>query len=426
MPISRSDQAPLSAPTPRPDPEPIPEPHAVNFVLPLLRWYAQHARRLPWRVQGQNPPPPNPYRVWVSEIMLQQTRVETVIPYFERWMERFPSIASLAAASQQEVLAVWEGLGYYSRARSLHRAAQIVVADYGGQLPGDFGSLRKLPGIGRYTAGAIASIAFGLDQPALDGNIRRVLSRLFDVTEDAAGEGGQGSTGRHRTTSHPSSPAGDRRLWELAEHYLPPGQAGDYNQALMDLGATLCTPRAPDCLHCPLADYCQARALGVQEQRPVAKPRPAIPHYTVTAAVIARPLTQPPDRSIAGLPGRQQEEPRYLIAQRPAHGLLGGLWEFPGGKVQEGEDLPTCLRREICEELDAEIEVGEQLGVYRHAFTHFRITLHAFRCRLIRNEPRPIEAADIRWVKPEEMSSYPMGKIDRRISKELMILSEVS
>ena len=470
MPISKSGQATLPAPISRPDPEPIPEPHAVNFVLPLLRWYAQHTRRLPWRVQDQSPPSPvssfarspsplkgegentgnlgvmgneaahhtqisdfnppsrpvsggekgrdaaelrsgdvrgnlfipDPYRVWVSEIMLQQTRVETVIPYFERWMERFPSIASLAAASQQEVLAVWEGLGYYSRARSLHRAAQIVAANYAGQLPGDVRSLRKLPGIGRYTAGAIASIAFGLDQPALDGNIRRVLSRLFDVTEDVR------------------SPAGECRLWDLAEQYLPPGQAGDYNQALMDLGATLCTPRAPDCLHCPLADYCQARALGVQEQRPVVKPRPAIPHYTVTAAVIACPLTQPPDSAIAGLHGCQQDGPLYLIAQRPAHGLLGGLWEFPGGKVQEGEDLSACLRREICEELGAEIEVGELLGVYRHSFTHFRITLHAFRCTLIRNEPRPIEAADIRWVKPEEMSSYPMGKIDRQISKELL------
>ena len=412
MPISKPGQAPLLAPTPRPDPQPIPELHTENFVLPLLRWYAQHARRLPWRVQGQNsssPSPlkgegentqisdfsvPDPYRVWVSEIRLQQTRVETVIPYFERWMERFPSIASLAAASQQEVLAVWEGLGYYSRARSLHRAAQIVAADYAGQLPGDVHSLRKLPGIGRYTAGAIASIAFGLDQPALDGNIRRVLSRLFNVTEDAAD---------------------DHRLWELAEQYLPPGQAGDYNQALMDLGATLCTPRAPDCLHCPLADYCQARALGVQEQRPLVKPRPAIPHYTVTAAVITYPLTQPS--------GRPQDEPLYLIAQRPAHGLLGGLWEFPGGKVQQGEDLPACLRREICEELGAEIEVGEQQGVYRHAFTHFRITLHAFRCTLVRNEPRPIEAADIHWVKPEEMEKYPMGKIDRQISKELVILN---
>jgi len=384
-----------------PDQAPIPASKSENFALPLLRWYAQHARRLPWRAQGSSSP--DPYRVWVSEVMLQQTRVETVIPYFERWMERFPSIAALAAASQQQVLAAWEGLGYYSRARSLHRAAQIVAAEYGGQLPGDVRSLRNLPGIGRYTAGAIASIAFGLDQPALDGNIRRVLARLFNVAEDIR------------------STAGERRLWDLAEWHLPPGRAGDYNQALMDLGATLCTPRSPDCRHCPLAEYCQARALGLQEQRPVIAPRPAIPHYTVTAAVIASPVALPPDGLIVAHPGSRQDTPRYLIAQRPAHGLLGGLWEFPGGKVQEGEDLLACLRREICEELGAEIEVGEPLGVYRHAYTHFRITLHAFRCILVTNEPRPIEAADIRWVKPEDLGSYPMGKIDRQIAKELMI-----
>jgi len=371
-----------------------------SFALPLLNWYSQHARSLPWRRVDPTRGAHDPYRVWVSEIMLQQTRVETVIPYFERWMERFPTIAALAAASQQEVLAAWEGLGYYSRARSLQRAAQIIVLEYGGQLPGDISKLRKLPGVGRYTAGAIASMAFGLDQPALDGNIRRVLARLFNVTEDAR------------------SSTGERRLWELAAQHLPPARAGDYNQALMDLGATLCTPRTPDCPHCPLADSCQAWALGVQEQRPVTKPRPAIPHYTVTAAVI-------------------QKDGLFLIAQRPEQGLLGGLWEFPGGKVDPGEELPTCLRREICEELGAEINVGELLGVYRHAYTHFRITLHAFHCTLRTPQerayrrtplpppeaqpqaPRPIQAADIRWVKPEELVDYPMGKIDRQISKYL-------
>ncbi len=362
--------------------KPVTEPS--NFVPALLAWYAQHARRLPWRN-----PAPDPYRVWVSEIMLQQTRVETVIPYFERWMERFPTIAALAAASQQEVLAAWEGLGYYSRARNLQRAAQQVVSKFTGDLPKDETKLLSLPGIGRYTAGAIASIAFGLDRPALDGNIRRVLARLFDVTDD------------------PRTPAGLRRLWSLAEQHLPHGRAGDYNQALMDLGATLCTPRSPDCAHCPLAEYCQAYALGVQEQRPVSRPRGAIPHYTVTAAVIAR------------CPGSGQAAPLYLITQRPAQGLLGGLWEFPGGKVQDGEELPACLRREIREELGAEVEVGALLGVYRHAFTHFRITLHAFHCTLTGGEPRPIEAADMRWVSPPDMAAYPMGKVDRQIANLL-------
>jgi A/G-specific adenine glycosylase len=349
-----------------------------EFTADLLAWYAQHARVLPWRGNC------NPYAIWVSEVMLQQTRVETVIPYFERWMRRFPSLASLAQASQQEVLAAWEGLGYYGRARNLHRAAQIVVREMNGELPRDRQALSRLPGVGRYTAGAIASLAFGLDVPALDGNIRRVLARVFNLTEPAR------------------SPAGERRLWELAEEHLPPGRAGDYNQAMMDLGATICTPRAPNCPGCPVSRSCQALTLGVQGERPVALQKPAIPHYIVTAAVIHR-------------------EGQVLIAQRPQDGLLGGLWEFPGGKLQPGEDLAACLQREICEELGASVAVQERLGVYRHAYTHFRVTLHAFHCTLANgNQPQPLQVNDLRWVAPVELVAFPMGKIDRQISRDLL------
>lgn len=315
--------------------------------------------------------------------MLQQTRIETVIPYFERWMQRFPTIATLASAPLQDVLAVWEGLGYYGRARNLHRAARVVVQEYHAALPADVRLLRKLPGIGRYTAAAIASIAFSLDEPTLDGNIRRVMARYFNVSEDA-----RSTTGEHQ-------------LWDLAARHLPPGHAGDYNQALMDLGALVCTPKSPNCPQCPLLDGCEARALGIQDQRPVLLPRPAIPHYIVTAAVIIR-------------------GPHILITCRPPHGLLGGLWEFPGGKQMPGEDLASCLRRELNEELGVEVEVGEQLGVYRHAYTHFRVTLFAFCCSLLVGEPRPIQAADLRWVTPAELSAYPMGKIDRQISQTLV------
>lgn len=347
----------------------------------LLDWYETHARQLPWRGSA------DPYAVWVSEIMLQQTRVETVIPYFERWMARFPTVSALATASQQEVLATWEGLGYYSRARNLHLAAQRLEAEQDGQLPRDAKALRRMPGIGRYTAGAIASIAFGLDEPTLDGNIRRVLARLFDVHLPAR------------------SPEGERRLWQLAAENLPPGRAGDYNQALMDLGATICTPRQPDCPNCPLVTHCEAYQLGVQEQRPVLTARETPPHYIVTAAVI-------------------QQGDRVLIAQRPADGLLGGLWEFPGGKIQPGEDLATCLRREIREELGAEIAVGGSLGVFRHAYTHFRVTLHAFHCRLAGGEPRPLEHRALAWVPPAELAVYPMGKLDRSISKQLSVAGD--
>lgn len=360
-----------------------------NIASCLLDWYAEHARQLPWRGTA------DPYIVWVSEIMLQQTRVETVIPYFLRWIERFPTVQSLADASEQEVLSAWEGLGYYSRARSLHKAAQIIVREFASQLPQDVDLLRRLPGIGRYTAGAIASIAFGKDEPALDGNIRRVLARLFDVRLPAR------------------SPAGEQRLWELARTHLPAGQAGNYNQAMMDLGARLCTPRAPNCASCPLAHLCQAHALGVQEERPVMEKKPPIPHYTVTAAVIQQHVSPLQDYPLQEIP--------ILLARRPSHGLLGGLWEFPGGKLQDGEDLPACLRREICEELGVDISVGEAFGVYKHAFTHFRITLHAFLCRLGEGTPQPLEASEIRWVKPKDLTAYPMGKVDRQIASRLVL-----
>ncbi|MDD5370016.1 MAG: A/G-specific adenine glycosylase, partial [Anaerolineaceae bacterium] len=346
-----------------------------EFTRRLLAWYARSARSLPWRGH------PDPYAVWVSEIMLQQTRVETVIPYFHRWMERFPTIRDLAKAPLQEVLRTWEGLGYYSRARNLWRAAQEVEQKYAGQIPSQRDALQALPGIGRYSAGAIASIVFGQDEPALDGNIRRVLARVFNVDLPAR------------------SPNGEARLWGLARENLPPGRAGDYNQAIMDLGSAICTPHAPACLICPVMEVCQARELGIQEQRPVLAAKPAIPHYTVTAAILQRA-----DAEHLGC-----RTGPFLITRRPAEGLLGGMWEFPGGKQQEGEDLPACLRREILEELGVQIEVGEPIGVYRHAYTHFKVTLHAFCCRLVEGNPQPLEASALAWVSPGELGAYPMG-----------------
>lgn len=343
----------------------------------LLEWYAQHARRLPWRDQ------PTPYRVWISEVMLQQTQVKTVLPYFERWMKRFPSLEALAAASEQEVLQAWEGLGYYSRARNLHKAAHQVQSAYGGELPSNREQLEALPGIGRYSAGAIASIAFGKDEAALDANIRRVLARVFNVTTPAR------------------SPEGERILWGLARETLPAGRAGDYNQALMDLGSSICTPRAPACLICPLSALCEARELGVQAARPVLEARPPVPHYLVTAAVIVR-------------------DGQVLIARRPENGLLGGLWEFPGGKTEAGESLEACLVREIREELGAEIQIEAPFGVYRHAYTHFKVTLHAFCCRLSGGEPQALHASAIQWIAPSALGAFPMGKIDRQIAQRFM------
>ncbi len=354
----------------------MPQPETSSFAAALLAWYAAHGRSLPWR--GLR----DPYAVWVSEVMLQQTQVATVAPYFRRWMARFPTVEALAAADEQEVLALWEGLGYYRRARALHRAAQEVVARHGGRLPADPQALQRLPGIGKYTARAVASLAFGRDVPVLDGNVRRVLARVFAVEAPA------------------DTAAGEKALWALAAEHLPPGRAADYNQALMDLGAMVCTPRAPRCAVCPLASFCRARAGGNPEAFPRKKRRRRPPHYTVAAAVIRR-------------------EGRVLIAQRPAEGLLGSLWEFPGGKVEHGETPEAALRREIREELGTEIAVVAPFGRYRHAYTHFKVTLHAFLCRLTGPAPRPLQVQALRWVLPAELSDFPMGKIDRQIARRV-------
>jgi len=258
----------------------------------LLKWYHQHRRTLPWRDH------PNPYAVWVSEIMLQQTRVDTVVSYFEKWMRLFPDVKSLANASERDVLNAWEGLGYYSRARNLHKAAKIVNEKFNGELPRNLDDLRSLPGIGHYTVGAIASIAFGMDEPTLDGNLRRVFSRLYDITEVA------------------DSPAGENILWAYAAQNLPKGRAGDYNQALMDLGAMICTPKNARCSICPLMKICKARKNGKQEQRPVMKPKKQTPHYLCVSAVLI-------------------QRGRVLLAQRPSKGLLGGMWEFPNGRINK-------------------------------------------------------------------------------------------
>ena len=358
-------------------------PAAPAVRRALLAWYRAHSRDLPWR--GRK----DPYAVWVSEIMLQQTRVETVLPYYERWMRRFPTVQALARSSQEKVLAAWEGLGYYGRARNLHRTARRLVAEHAGMLPTTIEGLQRLPGIGRYTAAAIASIAFGADALALDGNLRRVLARLFDLKVD------------------PRSPSGERLLVAKATELLPAGRASEFNQALMDLGARVCTPRAPACGECPLSVGCLALARGVQNQRPIRKPRKPIPHHTVSAAVLRR-------------------DGRVLICRRPEDKLLGGLWEFPGGKQEGGEALADCLRRELREELGIKAVVGARLGVFEHAYTHFTISVHAFECALPAGEPRALEHTRIAWVTPGDLGRYPMGKVDRRIATQVAAAAGVT
>ena len=350
------------------------------FAAVLLAWYDRQAAALPWRAPPGSPPDPaRAYAVWLSEIMLQQTQVETVRPYFTRFMAAYPTVEALAAAPLDNVLKQWEGLGYYSRARNLHQTAQIVVRDFGGRFPQTADALQALPGVGRYTAGAIASIAFGERAPVLDGNVIRVFARVTDLTDDVT----DGAT--------------RNALWTLAEDWMPPVRPGDYNQALMELGRTVCTPRAPRCGQCPVAGHCQAYQRGTQDQRPVKQPRAATPHHDVTAGLIW---------NAAG---------ELLIAQRPLDGLLGGLWEFPGGKVEPGETYEACLARELREELGIEVAVGELFCVVRHAFTHFRITLHTFHCQYVSGEPQTLGVHAFAWVTPDALDHYAFGKADRQV-----------
>ncbi len=352
---------------------------AIPFGRQIVNWYQLHRRALPWRERSDE------YAVWVSEIMLQQTRVEAVIPYYEDWMARFPTIKDLAAASQQEVLAQWEGLGYYSRARNLHRAAIIVMARHGGVLPRDLDGLLTLPGIGNYTAGAIASIVFGLDVPAVDGNVKRVLARVFNVADAV------------------DTRAGERRIWELAGERLPSGKASEYNQGLMELGARICKPRNPLCDECPVNKDCQAYALGNQAERPVRKPKAAIPLHYLAAAII-------------------RTGDSVILRKRPQEGLLGGMWEYPNVRIVErgsGEAAPRRLRESVAEELGLQIQVDSQVAELKHAYTHFRVNLKAYHCRLLPESARLRERRSSRLVPLNKLGDYPMGKLDRQISQQV-------
>jgi A/G-specific adenine glycosylase len=350
---------------------------SAPFASNLLAWYDQNAADLPWRGTL------DAYRIWLSEIMLQQTQVETVKGYYTRFLSTYPTVQDLAAAPLNAVLKLWEGLGYYSRARNLHRAAQLVVHDWQGYFPSSVADLQKLPGVGRYTAGAIASIAFGQAAPVLDGNVIRVFARLTDLPDEV------------------TKPSVQKRLWALAEDWLSNERPGDYNQALMELGRTVCKPRNPLCAQCPLRAHCLAALHGTQAQRPLKKAKAPPPHYQVSAGII------------------RDEHERILIAQRPLEGLLGGLWEFPGGKCEQGESLEDCLKRELQEELAIAVEVREEFVVVQHAFTHFRITLHAFNCKHLTGEPQKLGVHDWAWVTEDDFDRYSFGKADREVIRAM-------
>ena len=319
----------------------------------------------------------DPYRIWVSEIMLQQTRVETATPYYRRFVLAFPTVNALAEASPDEVMKRWEGLGYYARCRNLHRAAGIILREHGGRLPEDPEELALLPGIGRSTAGAIAAIAFRKDAAILDANAKRVIARLFAVKDRL------------------SLPSATRRLWTISRGLVLPGKGRETALALMDLGAMVCTPRRPDCPACPVMEWCGAFRDGLQETIPAKTAKRILPHHDVVAAWI------------------RDGRGRILIGRRPDRGLLGGLWELPGGRRKKRESRENALRREVRERLAMEVEVGELLAKIPHGFSHFRITLHAYRCR--RTDGVPGTEREWRWARPEDLSDLAFPRAYRKL-----------
>jgi A/G-specific adenine glycosylase len=323
-------------------------PIAEGFADGLLDWFDRHGRHdLPWQH------PATPYRVWVSEVMLQQTQVSVVIPYFERFVARFPDAEALAAAPLDEVLATWAGLGYYARARNLHRAAQLIVEQHGGEMPADLEAVMALPGIGRSTAGAILSLGSGQRHPILDGNCKRVLARV------------------HAVPGWPGQTAFEQTLWELAERHTPVQRCRDFNQAMMDLGATLCTRSRPQCLLCPLSTLCQARLRGEQEAYPQPKPRRALPVKRVRMLLLA-------------------SEQGVLLVRRPPAGIWGGLWGLP-------ECEPDADWREVVAGFGLVAHASEDWPVLRHTFSHFHLDIEPLRVEVVPAGGRLMEGGETIW-----------------------------
>ena len=344
---------------------------AALFRRRLLAWYTRQQRPLPWRKTA------DPYRIWVSEVMLQQTQVKTAQPYYERFIKRFPTLRTLAGAGLEEVLKQWEGLGYYARARNLHRACALVCERHSGRVPDAWEPFRALPGVGDYIAAAVLSIAFGRPHAVVDGNVKRVLARLLRMTAPV-----------NRAASH-------RLFQQQADRLLDHRRPGDFNQAMMELGALVCTPASPHCGRCPLIRFCAAHRSGATARYPRRAASRPVPEIQAAVGVVFK-------------------NGRVLITRRPAQGLLGGLWKFPGGKLREGESPAAACVREVREEVNLEVVVESALTQVRHAYSHFRIRLHVFRCRYAGGRVRLNGPAAHRWVRIADIDRFAFPKANRK------------
>ncbi|MBI1871690.1 MAG: A/G-specific adenine glycosylase [Chlamydiae bacterium] len=343
--------------------------HTLQIQKKLLAWYHQYKRDLPWRQTK------DPYAIWVSEMMLQQTQVKTVIPYYERWIRKFPNVKKLAQAPLDQVLKHWEGLGYYSRARNLHKGAQWIVEKYGGRIPQTSKELIELPGIGLYTANAIASIAFDKDVPVVDGNVKRVLSRIFLLSNDPG------------------------KIYKEAERLLVKGEANSFNQAMMELGATVCMPQNPVCLLCPIQSDCKAFQQGLQGKYPIAEKR----------------IVQKNIKTFGGLIWKKG---KLLIRQRPLKGLLGGLWEFPTYVTKNGEGT-TAYFEHLKKEVQLQIKIGKKIGDFKHIYTHLIEWLEIYDYEWVEGQiPRTLKKTWV-WVSPEKLKDFPFSGICAKVREKV-------
>ena len=359
------------------------------FRRALLDHFDRSRRALPWRSER------TPYRILVSEFMLQQTRVETVIPYYRRWLRRFPGWDALARAEEDEVLREWKGLGYYRRARNLQRAARMVRERFGGELPEEPSELRELPGVGEYTAGAVASIAFGRAVPAVDGNVRRVLCRLFDLEAPTAG-----------------------RLREEAARLVDPERPGDFNEAMMELGATVCTPRAPGCDRCPVRGWCRARVAGTVAERPARRPRRKVPRVEYVAAVVVGAGAVEPGKQAGPASAARAGGVMTLLRKRPDSGLLAGMWEFPSielvGDEKRGHDPIAAAAARLLEDF---AHPTAPLHPVRHAFTHLHATYHPVIC--LPHAPTQTPPPNHAWADPADLDDWPLPVAQQKIAAQL-------
>ena len=355
----------------------LPQSEIERFRRDLLDWYAVHARDLPWRRSD------DPYEVWVSEIMLQQTRVDQARPYFERFVARFPDVETLAASELDDVLLLWEGLGYYSRARNLHRAARQITEQFEGSFPSEMSGALELAGVGSYTAAAVLSIAFGRPEAAVDGNVTRVLSRYLNLHEPV------------------DRAIGGRLIREVAKSLIDHRNPGAFNQAMMDVGATVCTPSSPRCDSCPLSEGCRACSAGSAEALPVVTKKKSVPHYDVAVGVVLN------------------SDGQILLTRRPEGSLLGGLWEFPGARCREGESLRDALRRGVAVRAGLAVEPSRELVAVKHAFSHFKITMHAFACEVADAATIAEPGSRYRWVANCDMGSVALHRAARKIADHL-------